>query len=89
MADIAPKTGDSGDSPAIPPTKPKRSPFVKKVLSELGSAIDLGGRGVVAVAFAAQFIKPQTLPYPGASTLFGLGVLFVFLGIYLKAEAER
>ncbi|CAN7652538.1 hypothetical protein LJR225_005158 [Phenylobacterium sp. LjRoot225] len=88
MADTTPKTDDS-KAPAIPLSKPKRSPFVKKVLSELGSAIDLGGRGIVAVAFAAQFIKPQTLPYPGAGVLLGLGVLFVFFGIYLKAEAER
>lgn len=93
MADTTPKTDDSSKSPAPTPatTLPKlhRSPFMKKILTESGSAIDLAGRGIVAVAFAALFIKPQTLPFPGGGALFGLGILFVGVGIYLKGEAER
>lgn len=93
MADTTPKTDGSSDSPdfapSTPPAELHRSPFMKKILTESGSAIDLAGRGILAVAFAALFIKPQTLPFPGAGALFGLGILFVGVGIYLKAEAER
>jgi len=91
MADATPNP-DAAASP--PPAKPApikahRSSFMKKLLTETGSVIDLGGRALVAVAFAALFIKPQSLPFPGAGALFGVGVILVVLGIYTKAEAER
>ena len=89
MTDTTPKTDDSSKTPALAPPKPHRSPFMKKLLTETGSVIDLAGRAIVAISFAALFIKPRNLPFPGAGAMFAAGVALVVLGIYTKAEAER
>lgn len=74
--------------PAKTPT-PKRSPVWRKALTKAGEALDLGGKGLLGVGFAAMFLKGQAIgsPGPGAMALFGFTMLLA--GIYLQAEAER
>ena len=68
---------------------PKHSPFFKKFYSEIGNVIDLAGRGLATVSFAAMFVKPTAFPFPHAPADFGMGVAFILYGVLLKAEADR